>query len=70
MSDDYFVSKAGARKVAADASIRSLYRWAAAGLFPKPHPIGPNRVGWLNSELQQWVQKKKEEQQGADIETT
>ncbi len=70
MSDDYFVPKSKAREVAADASVRTLYRWAEAGLFPKPYPIGPNRSGWLNSELQEWVRKKKEEQQGADIETT
>lgn len=37
------------------ASRASLWRWERAGLFPKRVRIGPNAVGWVESEVSQWM---------------
>ena len=39
---------------AGDPARSTLYSWIAAGLFPAPRQLGPNRVGWLRSELAEW----------------
>lgn len=33
----------------------TVWRWYKAGLFPKPHKIGPNSIAWLESEVKAWV---------------
>lgn len=33
----------------------TIRRWVKAGMFPKPIPLGPNRVGFLQSEIEQWL---------------
>ena len=66
MLNDHFVPIVEARKVAGDISARTLYRWAKDGLFPSPYRIGPNRVGWLQSELEEWLTSKKKADQGTD----
>lgn len=33
----------------------SLYEQIAAGQFPKPIPIGPKAVAWLESEVVDWI---------------
>ena len=33
----------------------TIWRWERAGLFPKRRKIGPNRIGWLESEVAAWV---------------
>ncbi len=32
-----------------------------AGLFPLRIKLGPNRIGWLMSEVQAWIAERKEE---------
>ncbi len=66
MLDDRFLSIAETRKFAGDISARTVYRWSERGEFPKPYRIGPNRVGWLQSELQEWLLNKKEVRQYPD----
>ncbi|MCK1718311.1 AlpA family phage regulatory protein [Bradyrhizobium sp. 141] len=34
---------------------RQIDRLEAAGKFPKRVPIGSNRVGWVASEIEEWV---------------
>jgi prophage regulatory protein len=33
----------------------SIYRLAANGEFPHPVKIGPRAVGWINSEIESWI---------------
>ena len=33
----------------------SLYRWIKSGLFPNQIQLGPNSVGWLESEVYEWL---------------
>ena len=37
-----------------DISHSTLYRWMAAGIFPRPHRFGPRVVGWYASEIRNW----------------
>jgi prophage regulatory protein len=32
----------------------TIYRWIGARRFPEPEQLGPNTVGWRNSELAKW----------------
>ena len=33
-----------------------IYRLMNAGTFPRPVPIGPHRVAWLESEVEAWME--------------
>ena len=35
-----------------------LYRLERAGLFPRRVHLGPNSVGWLEEELDQWIRER------------
>jgi prophage regulatory protein len=37
------------------------YRYQAEGKAPKPVPCGERSVGWLESELLEWVERRKAE---------
>jgi prophage regulatory protein len=39
----------------------TLYAWVAQGRFPKPVRLGPNFVGWLEDEIEGWLQGKIDE---------
>lgn len=39
----------------------TIYKFIAQGAFPKPIPLGDRRVGWLDSEIQDWIMKRIEE---------
>ena len=36
----------------------SIYQGVAAGTFPAPLKIGPRAVGWLTSDLVQWLNSR------------
>ncbi|WP_308043776.1 helix-turn-helix transcriptional regulator [Burkholderia cepacia] len=40
-----------------------IYRRVQAGTFPKPIPLGTRAVGWLESDIQSWINS----QAGRDI---
>ena len=33
----------------------TLYQYMKDGYFPKPAPLGPRAVGWLESEVSDWL---------------
>ena len=37
----------------------TIWRWCGAGNFPKPIKLGENSKGWLESEIQNWIQSKR-----------
>lgn len=47
-------------------SASQIYRRAKAGTFPKPVKLGPNTSGWVESEVQAWVQARIAAGRGAD----
>ena len=40
-------------------SAATLYRWEREGIFPKRKKIGPYLVGWLASEVEDWIRSRK-----------
>ncbi len=42
-------------------SLNHISRLEAAGKFPKRIKLGVNRVGWLLSEIQDWIEERKQE---------
>ena len=36
----------------------SLWRYERRGLFPSRLRLGPNRVGWLQSEVEDWLRAR------------
>ena len=39
----------------------SVWRWERDGIFPKRIKIGPNATGWIESEIDEWIDKKASE---------
>lgn len=39
----------------------TIYKKVAANEFPKPIPLGSKSVGWLESEVQKWIENKVSE---------
>lgn len=35
----------------------TVYKYIFAGSFPKPVPLGGRSVGWLESEIQTWIEQ-------------
>ena len=33
----------------------TIYQFIKDGAFPKPVPLGPRAVGWLESEVSEWI---------------
>lgn len=38
-----------------------IYRMIEENQFPRPIKLGPKSVGWLESEIDEWVQEKIDE---------
>lgn len=36
----------------------TIWRWEKKGDFPKRRKLGSNTVGWLKSEVQQWMKDR------------
>lgn len=37
----------------------SIYSWMREGHFPKPRKLGPRAVGWLASEIHDWIASRE-----------
>lgn len=35
-----------------------IYSEMAAGRFPRPVPLGPKAVGWIESEIDDWISQR------------
>ena len=42
----------------------TIYAMMAAGSFPKPMPLGLRAVGWAESEVSDWLERRKSERNG------
>lgn len=38
----------------------TLYQWIADGKFPAPIPLGERSVGWIEAEVDQWIEQRKQ----------
>ena len=55
MITDRFIPLREARSIAGGKSNTTLWRWWNKGLFPAPVKIGPNSIGFRESEIKEWV---------------
>lgn len=39
-------------------STTTLWRWQRAGIMPRPRSIGPNVRGWVEAELDDWIESR------------
>ena len=39
----------------------SIYKYISEGKFPKPVSLGDRAVGWVSTEIDQWIRDKIEE---------
>ena len=46
----------------------TIYRWIKAGKFPPPVEIGPNRIGWFEDEIEDWLSSRPRRTYGAPSE--
>jgi len=47
-------------------SPQHIARLEKAGQFPKRVHIGPNRVGWVESEVREWLQERLDSREAPD----
>lgn len=40
---------------------RTLYYWIERGMFPQPIHLGPRTVGWLDRDIEAWINGKAQE---------
>lgn len=45
----------------------SVYRQVQLGQFPAPFKISARASGWLGSDVQRWMEKKRAEASGNDV---
>ena len=43
----------------------AIYGWIERGDFPRQVPLGPKAVGWLEDEVDQWIDARVAERDGA-----
>lgn len=43
----------------------TIYKHIAEGIFPKPVPLGDRCVGWVESEVHDWILARIEERDAA-----
>lgn len=43
----------------------TIYRMESSGYFPRSIPLGGKAVGWIEAEIDGWIEKRMDERQGA-----
>ena len=44
----------------------TVYLYISEGRFPKPISLGPRAVGWLESEIDEWLEQQIQASRAAD----
>lgn len=47
-----------ARRKIGDPSRTTVWRMERAGTFPERFEVSPGRIGWLESEINEWIQER------------
>ena len=68
-----FLKRDEVRRRAGNIVDSTLYHWMSQGIFPRPVKLGPQRVGWKESDVQAWAEDPaawaaSHQEHGADIE--
>ena len=51
-----FLKRDEVRQRAGNIVDSTLYHWMSQGIFPRPVKLGPQRVGWRESDVEAWAQ--------------
>ena len=51
-----FLKRDEVRQIAGNIVDSTLYHWMSQGIFPRPVKLGPQRVGWRESDVDQWAE--------------
>lgn len=43
----------------------TIYRWMDENKFPEAVPMGERSIGWVETEIEEWIEKKIEERDAA-----
>ena len=46
-------------------SVSAIYRFIQEGTFPRQVKLGPRQVGWVESEIEDWIQARIAASRGA-----
>jgi prophage regulatory protein len=46
----------------------TIYQYIKDGALPKPVPLGPRAVGWLESEVSEWISRRVRTARGPERE--
>jgi prophage regulatory protein len=46
-----------------------IYTLIAAGQFPRPYALGPRSVGWLEADVEHWIEGRLQRQPAANSQT-
>ena len=46
----------------------AIYQKMAEGTFPRPVPLGPKAVGWVEAEIDRWIDERVAERDGRSYE--
>jgi len=57
LKPDCFYSLKEIQLLTGGKSRSTIYRWEKNGTIPASHKIGPNSIGWLKSEMDEWFSK-------------
>ena len=53
-----FLGRQQIREITGGKADSTVWRWENSGNFPKRRQIGPNSVGWLESEVEDWIKTR------------
>jgi prophage regulatory protein len=48
----------------------AIYERIGEGTFPRPVPLGPKARGWLESEINNWIEQRIAEREAAETAET
>ncbi len=48
----------------------TIYQYIKDGVFPKPVPLGPRAVGWIESDVSEWIATRVRIARGGGRQTT
>ncbi len=48
----------------------TIYQYIKDGVFPKPVPLGPRAVGWIESDVSEWIATRVRIARGGGQQTT
>jgi prophage regulatory protein len=53
-------------KARTGASRSSIYLWVSEGSFPRPVSLGARAVGWIESEVDEWISGRIRQSRSGD----